>query len=332
MEKTVQYDVFGMCNALFDLQAEADYGMLSDLALTPGGMHLLDAEQHAALVSHIGHKVVNRAAGGSGANTTIGIAALGGTACFTSRIGKDEFGPAYRSSLSDAGVTPILANGDGNTGLCVVLITPDKQRTMCTYLGESRNLAADNVDLTALSQSRILYVTGYLWDTESQMQAVETALDEARKCSIPVALSLSDTFCISRHRDDFLRLLDDRVSIVFANNDEACHLTDCPDAEEAARRLGAHGRVAFVTLGPHGAYVACDGNVDHVAAAPVDPVDTTGAGDAFAAGALYGLTHGLAHRDAAALGADLAASVVGHLGPRPPAQSVDGLRDRWHRV
>ncbi len=317
----MQYDVFGMCNALFDLQAEADYGMLDDLGLTPGGMHLLDAEQHAALVTRIRPHIVNEAAGGSGANTMMGIATLGGTACFTSRVGTDEFGPAYRQSLAEAGVKPNLAEGSGRTGLCVVLITPDQQRTMCTFLGEGRNLAPSDVSLADLRLSRLLYVTGYLWDTESQMQAVQTALTEAQRRAIPIALSLSDTFCIERHRDDFRLLLDDCVSIIFGNEDEARMLTDCSDPHEAAASLGSNGRTAFVTLGSRGALIGHDGYVMHVDAAPVEPVDTTGAGDAFAAGVLYGLTHGMPHRDAAAAGSKLAAAVVGRLGPRPPARS-----------
>ena len=328
----MRYDVFGMCNALFDLQAEVDYDMLSDLALTPGSMHLLDADQHAALVSRVRPRIVNQAAGGSGANTMIGIAALGGTACFTSRVGADEFGRAYRRSLAEAGVFPNLAQGSGSTGLCVVLITPDKQRTMCTYLGEGRNLTPADVVHDDLAESRILYVTGYLWDTESQMQAVGTALAAARERSIPIALSLSDTFCIARHRDDFRQLLDDCVSIVFANDAEARQLMECTDVTEAARAIGSSERAAFITLGAQGSLVACDGSVTHVDATPVEPVDTTGAGDAFAAGVLFGLTRGMSYREAAVIGADLAASVVGRLGPRPPTVSRPGNDAQSHSL
>jgi sugar/nucleoside kinase (ribokinase family) len=314
----MRYDVFGMCNALFDLQAQVEAGILQDLRLRPGGMYLLDADQHAALVSRIRHSIVNEAAGGSGANTMIGIAALGGKACFTSRVGRDDFGPAYIRSLADAGVQPDLPQGDGATGLCVVLITPDRQRTMCTYLGEGRNLRPEDVSLDHLRQSSMLYVTGYLWDTETQMQAVELAIAEARAAGLTVAMSLSDTFCIERHHADFTSLLAGSVDVVFGNEDEARLLAGAAKALDAARTLGNDGRTAFITLGGDGALVARNGQAVHVPAQAVPLVDTTGAGDAFAAGTLYGLTHGMDPIAAAGIGSQLAASVVSHMGPRPP--------------
>ncbi|MBM3492773.1 MAG: adenosine kinase [Armatimonadetes bacterium] len=313
----MRFDVFGMCNALFDLQAEVTYEALSDLGLTAGGMFLLEADRHAELVRGISGSIVNTAAGGSGANTMIGVASLGGSACFTSRVGCDQFGPAYAQSLADAGVEPFLADGTGATGLCVVLITPDKQRTMCTYLGEGRNLAPANVRLDAVRESRMLYVTGYLWDTRTQQDAVVAAIGAAREASVPVAVSLADTFCITRHEADFHRLLDDAMDVVFGNSDEATLLSGCADPTEAAAKLGSGRRTAFVTLGSDGALAARCGSVTHIPSNPVNVVDTTGAGDAFAAGVLYGLTHGQEPADAARTGSRLAATVVSRLGPRP---------------
>lgn len=314
----MRFDVFAMCNALFDLQAEADPGLLEELGLKPGGMHLVNSDQHAALVARIRSRIVNQAAGGSGANTTIGIASLGGSACFTSRVGRDDFGPAYRESLSQAGVHTSLPAGEGATGLCVVLITPDKERTMCTFLGEGRNLSPSDLDLDALRNSVCLYVTGYLWDTDSQKEAVMAAIAEAERLDMPVAMSLADTFCVTRHRDDFQRLLADHVSIVFGNEEEAKLLSGHESAEQAAAHLGSAGRTAFVTLGGRGALAAQNGTVTLTPAEAVPLVDTTGAGDAFAAGALYGLTHGKSIEESAYLATSLAARVVSHLGPRPP--------------
>lgn len=314
----MRLDVFAMCNALFDLQVEADYALIEELGLTPGGMHLLEADQHSELVARIGSKIINQAAGGSGANTSIGVAHLGGTACFTSKVGRDAFGPAYIRSLEQAGVQSGVVTGEGATGLCVVLITPDKERTMCTYLGEGRNVTAEDIRVDMLRDSGTLYVTGYLWDTDSQKEAVLAAMHAARAADVPVAMSLADTFCVTRHGEDFRRLLDESVSIVFGNEDEAKLLAGAETAEEAAAYLGSGHRTAFVTLGRHGALTAREGVIEHIPARSVPLVDTTGAGDAFAAGTLYGLATGQPPIAAARMGSALAAEVVSHLGPRPP--------------
>jgi len=322
------FDVFGMCYALFDLQATVEPQVLDDLGLVRGAMHLIDEAQHAAIVRAVRDSIVNTAAGGSGANTMIGVASLGGTACFTSRVGRDDFGAAYVRSLSDAGVRPNLRQGDGATGICVVLITPDKERTMCTYLGEGRRLTPSDVVLGDLRQSRMLYVTGYLWDTDDQKAAVIAAVAEARRFGIRVALSLADRFCIDRHRDDFTGILGGDVDVVFGNQDEALLLSGESEPAAAASALGARGTLAFVTLGANGALVSRGGDVTQVPAVAVEPVDTTGAGDAFAAGALFGLTHGHDALEAARLGSALAAHVVSRMGPRPDAEIARKMSPR----
>lgn len=322
----MSFDVFGMCYALFDLQASVPQGFPEELGLTPGAMHLMNAEQQNALVLRIRDRIVNQAAGGSGANTTIGVAALGGAACFTSRVGADDFGPAYAASLRDAGVQPNLPVGPGATGACVVLVTPDAQRTMCTHLGEGRHLTRSDVNLDDLRASKLLYVTGYLWDTESQKDAVQVAIHEAHRAGVPVSFSLADTFCITRNRDDFLRLLHDDIKIVFGNEDEAMLLSEADDPRTAASWLSSDGRTAFVTLGARGALVAENGRVSRIEPSTTTAIDTTGAGDAFAAGAIYGLTHGMPPVDSAHVGSRLAAHVVSRMGPRPaPDELVQTL-------
>src|SRR5262245_28655622 len=166
MEK--RFDVFGMCNALFDIQAEVTDDVLNELSLGKGGMTLISEEDQRAIVPRVYTEIVNTEAGGSGANTMIGVAMLGGTACYTSRVGTDEHGRLYRDGLARQGVKPNLGAGDGDTGISLILVTPDTQRTMCTFLGESRGLHPDDVNLDDLWVSRYLYVTGYLWDTENQ--------------------------------------------------------------------------------------------------------------------------------------------------------------------
>jgi sugar/nucleoside kinase (ribokinase family) len=188
---------------------------------------------------------------------------------------------------------------------------------MCTFLGEGRNLGPDDVMEAEIRQSRVLYVTGYLWDTDSQKRAVIRAIEIARQARAPVALSLSDTFCIERHHSDFRALLAESVDVVFGNADEALLLSACSEPEWAAAALGCGGRTAFVTLGASGAIAARDGAIVRVPAQAVEVVDTTGAGDAFAAGALFGLTHGADLANAAVEGIRLASRVVSKLGPRP---------------
>lgn len=312
-----EIDVFGMCNAIYDLQADVEYEMLEELGLVPGAVHLIDEHQHAALLTQIAPRVVHEAAGGSGANTMVGVAALGGLASFTSKVGPDPHGEGYIASLAKAGVQPLLRTGSGRTGSCIVLVTPDGQRTMCTYVGEGRHYGPEDVPLPWIARSRTVYVTGYLWDTPCQKQAVKLAVEEACAHRVPVALSLADRFCIERNQAEFANLLDTRVKIVFANEDEATLMCDAQDALAAARSLGSEGRTAFVTLGANGALVASKGVVEHVPTDAVTPRDTTGAGDAFAAGVLYGLSRGMAPLTAAQIGCRLAAHVVSRIGPRP---------------
>jgi len=321
----MSFDVFGICYALYDIQAAVPHSVLAGLGLTPGAMHLLSASQHASIVERVRDHIVNTAAGGSGANTMIGVAALGGSACFTSKVGPDEFGPAYVRSLEEAGVHPDLAIGAGPTGLCVVLVTPDGQRTMGTFLGEGANLQPDDLRLDHLRESKLLYVTGYLWDTPAQKETALLAMREARRYGIPAALSLADSFCVQRHLEDFRAILANGVDIIFANADEAMALTGDSQPSQAAAHLGADGRRAFVTLGADGALVAEKGDVSAVPAHEVPLVDTTGAGDAFAAGAVYGITHGLSSMESAELGTRLAAHVVARLGPRPDPRSASRL-------
>lgn len=312
-----KFDVFGMCNALFDIQAEVREEQLAELALDKGTMLLLSEEEQRAIVPRIYTEIVNTEAGGSGANTMIGVAMLGGTACYTSRIGKDEHGRLYREGLAEQGVKPNLGVSDGDTGISLILVTPDAQRTMCTYLGTARELRKEDVNLDDLRASRYLYITGYLWDTENQKEAVLHAMHEANRAGVKVALSLSDPFCVGRHKEDFLRLLRDHVDVVFANKDEAMGLTDTGDAVEAARALARlAGGIAVVTRDSGGSLIVEGDAVHEIPVYPVEPVDTTGAGDMYAAGLLYGLTQSLPLDICGRIASYAAAQVVAKLGPR----------------
>jgi sugar/nucleoside kinase (ribokinase family) len=315
MEK--RFDVFGMCNALFDIQAEVTDAVLSELALAKGGMMLISHEEQRAIVPRVYDSLVNTEPGGSGANTMIGIALLGGTACYTSRVGADEHGRMYRDGLEKQGVQPNLGTGDGDTGISLILITPDTQRTMCTFLGQARELVPEDVIVDDIRASKYLYVTGYLWDTENQKAAVLRAMSEAKLAGVKVALSLSDPFCVGRHRDDFLKLLADHVDVVFANHEEAKGMSGLEDVNAAAKWLAAQaGGLAVVTKDKDGSLIVEGDTVHEIPIFPVEAVDTTGAGDMYAAGVLYGLTQNLPLPVVGRIGAYAAAQVVAKIGPR----------------
>jgi sugar/nucleoside kinase (ribokinase family) len=325
---TKRFDVFGMCNALFDIQAEVSDEVLTALSLAKGSMMLLSEEEQRAIVPEIYAHIVNTGAGGSGANTTIGVTQLGGTACFTSRVGPDEHGISYRNGLAVEGIQPNLGVGDGETGISLILITPDAQRTMCTFLGMARELRADDINLDDLAASRYLYVTGYLWDTETQKEAVIHAMKAAAENDVKVAFSLSDPFCVGRHKEDFQRIVRDYADVVFANAEEAMGLTDETTAEAALSALaGMAGRdsVVAVTKDSNGSLIQQNETICEIPAYAVKAIDTTGAGDMYAAGLLYGLTQDLPLEVSGRIAAYSAAQIVAHLGPRVPSLDKEAV-------
>lgn len=310
------FDVFGMCNALVDVQARVDEAILSALELQKGGMFLIDEAQRCFLTEYLTDRVVHSEAGGSGANTMIGVALLGGKACYTSKVADDEHGELYRRSLSEKGVKPNLAVGEGSTGVSFILLTPDAQRTMCTYLGASQQLRPDEVNIDDLRQSRYLYITGYLWDTDSQKQAVLHAMQEANKAGVRVVFSLSDIFCVRRHKPDFQQLLEQHVDVLIGNATEAQELCGADTPHRAARLLADYCDVAVVTMDSRGALIRQGSTVYEIPAFHVEAVDATGAGDMYAAGLLYGLCAGLSLDVAGRLAAYTAAQVVTKMGAR----------------
>ncbi|MGQ9736911.1 MAG: adenosine kinase [Armatimonadota bacterium] len=310
------FDAFGMCNALVDLQVKVEGSLIERLGLQKGGMFLIDEQQRSILMEHLADRVVHSEAGGSGANTMIGVALLGGSACYTSKVANDEQGALYRSSLLDKGVKPNLAIGDGGTGVSFILLTPDAQRTMCTYLGASQQLRPDEVNIDDLRQSRYLYITGYMWDTEPQKQSVLHAMREANRAGVRVAFSLSDIFCVRRHKADFQRLLEQHVDVLIGNAAEALELSGADNPHDAARLLGDYCEVAVVTMDSRGALIRHRDTMHHIPAFPVQTVDATGAGDMFAAGLLYGLCTGQSLEVAGRIAAYCAAQVVAKMGAR----------------
>ena len=313
-----KFDVYGVCNPLVDLLSHVPDSFLKKLGIQKNIMHLVTFEQQQELLLALAEEKIylEVAAGGSGANSMIGISQLGGRSAFSGKIGRDEHGKLYREKLEALGVCDCLAEGEGATGSSLILVSEDGARTMNTFLGMSQELMNPDIDPDVIQSSKYLYLTGYLWDTESQKKAVLNALDEAKKREVKVALSLSDPFCVTRHKEDFINLLKGYASMVFCNQEEAFTLLDTEITQQAAETLSDWTETVALTIGAYGALISHRGETCYIDPLPVRVEDTTGAGDAFAAGFLYGMTHDLSPLDSGRIGATLAAAVIGQTGPR----------------
>lgn len=311
-------DVLGIGNAIVDVLSHSDDAFLAGHGLPKGGMTLIDAGQADRLYEETGPGV--EVSGGSCANTMAGIASLGGRAAYIGRVRDDGLGRTFTHDLRAAGVdyrTPPASGGPG-TARCLVLVTPDAQRTMCTYLGASVELGPEEIDAGLVASAGITYVEGYLWDPPRAKEAIRQALRAARAAGRRTAFTLSDAFCVDRHRDEFLELLRDDIDIVFANEDEARSLFGVEDLDAALARLADLCPVAAVTRSARGSVIVGGDGRHEVPAEPVQRVvDTTGAGDLYAAGVLHGLSRGMELPLCARLGGIAAAEVIGHVGARP---------------
>jgi sugar/nucleoside kinase (ribokinase family) len=313
----MNYDLFGVENPLIDLLSQVPDAFLERMELERNRTYLVELERHHALLEALEGTRIIPEPGGSCANTLLGVAQLGGTAAYCGKVGADEYGRVYIEKLQAAGVTSFVqANGNHLTGSTIILVTPDAARTMNTYLGACQELTAADLPLEQLRQARMLYITGYLWDTPGQQEAARTALAAAGEAGALVAMSLADPFCVNRHAEDFRTILQQHVGLVFANEEEALALTGAGDAKEALAILREWCGGVVITLGAEGALVCEDGETAHAEAFPVKPVDTTGAGDAFAAGYLYGRITGASLLQRGRLGGYFASRVILRMGPR----------------
>ena len=326
-----KYDVAALGNAIVDVIASVDDRFLLTHRIAKGGMTLIDEfrakELHKALADN-GQALssLHEVAGGSAANTMAGLASLGGNGLFVGKVFDDRLGAVFGKSMSAQGITftTPATNQGSTTASCLIAVTPDGQRSMNTYLGACRELTPDDVDEEQVADSRILYIEGYLWDEEQAKQASRKAIAAVRGAGGRVALSLSDSFCVGRFRDEFLHLLDRDVNILIANEDEAKALFQEEEFDGVIAKAKAWGGIAAITRSAKGCVVMEEGVQHAIAAAPVSRViDTTGAGDQFAAGFLFGLTHGKGLADCARLGAVAAAEVISHYGARPEKSLKD---------
>ena len=317
---TPRYDVVAIGNAIVDILSQSDDAFIAQEGMTKGSMQLMFSPAEAdALYAKMGPGI--EASGGSAANTVAGIAALGGRTGFIGQVADDQLGQVFAHDIRAAGVdfaTPVRP-GEPTTGRCLIFVTPDGQRTMNTFLGAGQFLPEAALDRSVIADSAILYLEGYLWDPEEPRAAMRAAIDVARGAGRRVAFTLSDVFCISRHGGDFRALLaDGLIDILFANEGEALALAETDDFETAVATLSAQAKTLVVTRGEHGAMAVQGGERVEVGAEPVARVvDTTGAGDLFAAGFLHGQAQGRSLRDSLRLGAICAAEIISHIGARP---------------
>jgi sugar/nucleoside kinase (ribokinase family) len=324
-----KYDVAGLGNAIMDVIAAVDDQFLLDHGIAKGAMTLIDEfraqELHKALTAREQAGGV-QAAGGSAANTMAGIASLGGSAVFLGKVRDDALGARFSESLKSLGVdytTAPAANGS-STASSMIAVTPDGQRSMNTYLGACREMTPADVNVSEIAAAKILYIEGYLWDTDDAKQASRKAMKAAKSAGAQVALSLSDSFCVGRFRDEFLELMRHDLDILFANEDEAKSLFETEDFAIVTEQMKAWGGIAVVTRSAQGCVVIKGKEVHAIPAAPVAKVmDTTGAGDLFAAGFLFGLTRGKSLADCGRLGSLAAAEIISHYGARPEASLKD---------
>ncbi len=313
-------DVVGIGNAIVDVIAHADEAFLAAQGLAKGAMTLIDAARAEALYEAMGPAI--ESSGGSAGNTMAGIASLGGHPAFIGKTRDDLLGQVFRHDTTAIGVhfdTP-PATGGPPTARCLIFVTPDGQRTMGTFLGVSGDLEPQDIDAALIAGAAVTYLEGYLFDPPPAKAAFRRAAAIAHGAGKRVALSLSDPFCVARHRDEFRTLVAGEIDILFANEAEICSLYETEDFAAAAAAVRGHVAIAALTRSAEGSVILADGAEYRVAAAPIARVvDTTGAGDLYAAGFLYGLTRGLALPTCGAIGSLCAAEIISHVGARPEA-------------
>jgi sugar/nucleoside kinase (ribokinase family) len=315
------FDVIAIGNAIVDVMAPASEEEVVRLGLAKGGMTLVDTERATALYEAMGP--AREISGGSAANTLAGLAVLGAKCAFIGQVADDQLGEVFAHDIRASGITfaTPARSDDPPTARCLIFVTPDGQRTMNTFLGASQYLPASALDETAIADAAVLYLEGYLWDPEEPRGAMRRAIAAARGAGRQVAFTLSDTFVIARHGDDFRALIEDgAIDILFANEHELAALTGVEDFHAGIAQLAPKVPTLVVTRSENGAHAVSNGQHVHVPAEPVARVvDTTGAGDLFAAGFLFGHVRGRSLADCLRLGAICAAEVISHYGARPEA-------------
>ena len=319
---SAQYDILGIGNAIMDVIAPVGDDVLIAENIEKGSMTLIDETRALHLYKALSRHAKNpvEVAGGSGANTMAGIADLGVDCAYMGKVANDDLGKRFADGMRLSGVTtcklPYAANAA--TARCLIAVTPDSERSMSTFLGANTSFGPKDVDEETVKASAVTYMEGYLFDTDEQKAAFVKAAEIAKAAGRQVSLTLSDSFCVDRHRAAFLHLVENHVDILFANKAELLSLYEIDDLGDALRNVWKAGTTACVTRSEKGSVIIEDGHVHEIAAVPISKlVDTTGAGDQYAAGVLAGRAMGLGWKDAGHLGSLAAAEVITHYGARP---------------
>jgi sugar/nucleoside kinase (ribokinase family) len=318
------YDVAAIGNAIVDVIAPSSDDFLADEGLAKGGMMLIDDDQAIKLYGRMAPGI--EASGGSAANTVAGVASLGGRSAYIGKVADDTLGQVFTHDINAIGVTFAVAPlvGGPATARCLINVTPDGQRTMSTYLGASVHLNPDDVDAKTVESAKIIYLEGYLFDPHEARRAFAKAAGIARASERLIALTLSDAFVVHRHREALLGFIDSEVDILLANEAELTALFETPSFDAAVRALRGRAKLAAITRGEKGSTVIAGDMIHDIPAEPVEKVvDTTGAGDQYAAGFLFGLAKGRTLDICGRLGALAAAEVISHYGPRPQVSLQD---------
>ncbi|MBU0725638.1 MAG: adenosine kinase [Alphaproteobacteria bacterium] len=326
-----QFDVLGIGNAIVDVLSRAEESFLVEQRLDKGAMRLIEAGEAERLYGLMGPGI--EMSGGSAGNTLHGIASLGGKAAFIGKVRDDTLGQIFRHDMQAAGVhfTSQPATDGPPTARCLILVTPDGQRTMNTYLGACVELTPEDVDPVLVAASAFTYLEGYLWDPPQAKAAFLKAANTAHEAGRKVALSLSDSFCVERHRREFRALVEKHVDVLFANEDEIKSLFEVSSFDDALQAIRGQVEIAALTRSEKGAVIVAGPEVHVIDAEPVDKlVDTTGAGDLYASGFLYGLTRGLPVAVCGTLGAVAAAEIISHFGARPEVSLAELIADKVH--
>lgn len=315
---STRYDVTGIGNAIVDIIGRCDDAYLAKVGAAKGSMRLVDAGEVSKIYSGMGPAV--EISGGSAANTIAGVASFGGRAGFIGSIADDEFGRIFAHDVKSIGVafnaTPV--RGDVPTSRSLILVTPDGERTMNTFLGVSTLFDETRLDRALVRDSAILYLEGYLFDREEAKRAFKAAAQEAKAAGRQVALTLSDGFCVDRHRAEFLQFIREGVDIVFANESEITSLYETSNYDQAATKARNDIKLAVLTRSAKGSHILSDGRDIEIGAMPIDKViDTTGAGDLYAAGFLFGIANDFSLETAGKLASLAAAEIISHIGARP---------------
>ncbi|MFN0053414.1 MAG: adenosine kinase [Planctomycetales bacterium] len=312
----MSYDVYGIGHALVDVQARIDDALLVDLGFDKGIMTLVDEWLQRRLLAALEGVPISRCAGGSAANTTIAVADFGGRAAYAGKVAGDRMGQFCAEDMRRVGVTMEVPAAEGDTGTSVILITPDAQRTMLTHLGVSATLGPDDILESEVRRAKYVYVEGYLFGSATTRAAALRTMELAQRNRVKIAFTVSDPFLIANHRDEFWSLIEGPVDLLFCNLEEARSLTGRHDPIECAVEIHRHAENVALTLGAEGSILMHQGEVIPIEGVPVEPLDTTGAGDMYAGALLYGITNGLSWKQAGRLASHAAARIVSQMGAR----------------